>query len=229
MLVIISIFYFFFLKKTEVKKNIRREERKTYFVEQSRHLVKVLMAKFEILQNNRAYNEIKLMKERFHNVYLVNRHVHFRVAVQNIISAIIKDGIKVAAIAFIGMGIRLDKQNIPEFVSIITILYIYDGVISKLAFAYMMATRKMIDIKKLRSFLDQTQEIQGYKTGKEFIYQKGNIEIKNLNFFYDKKSPIFTNFSLQIQGGKRTALVGMSGSGKSTLVKLIAGYLTAQS
>ncbi|MBP6086568.1 ATP-binding cassette domain-containing protein [Patescibacteria group bacterium] len=36
------------------------------------------------------------------------------------------------------------------------------------------------------------------------------------------------NFSLDISGGKKLALVGASGSGKSTLIKLIAGYIYPQ-
>lgn len=48
--------------------------------------------------------------------------------------------------------------------------------------------------------------------------------MQNLSFDY-KGNPVFSDFSLSIAGGKKTALVGLSGSGKSTLVKLIAGYL----
>lgn len=39
------------------------------------------------------------------------------------------------------------------------------------------------------------------------------------------KGEVLTNFSLEIEGGKKTALVGVSGSGKSTLIKLMAGYI----
>lgn len=50
----------------------------------------------------------------------------------------------------------------------------------------------------------------------------------DVTFRYNEKD-ILHDFSLSIQGGKKTALVGQSGSGKSTLVKLIAGYLHATS
>lgn len=40
---------------------------------------------------------------------------------------------------------------------------------------------------------------------------------------------IFDRLSLSIAGGKKTALVGLSGSGKTTLIKLLAGYLHADS
>ncbi|MBP6911482.1 ATP-binding cassette domain-containing protein [Patescibacteria group bacterium] len=36
------------------------------------------------------------------------------------------------------------------------------------------------------------------------------------------------DFSLTIEGGKKTAFVGVSGSGKSTLIKLVAGYIHPQ-
>jgi ABC-type bacteriocin/lantibiotic exporter with double-glycine peptidase domain len=49
--------------------------------------------------------------------------------------------------------------------------------------------------------------------------------VDNLTYTYDA-TPVFKNFSLTLQAGKKTALVGMSGSGKTTLIKLIAGYLS---
>jgi len=40
---------------------------------------------------------------------------------------------------------------------------------------------------------------------------------------------VFSDFSLTLARGKKTALVGASGGGKTTLMKLIAGYLHPES
>ncbi len=50
---------------------------------------------------------------------------------------------------------------------------------------------------------------------------KGELEFKNVTFYYNQRKPILQYFSLTLPAGKTTAIVGATGSGKSTLVKLI--------
>lgn len=49
-----------------------------------------------------------------------------------------------------------------------------------------------------------------------------NINIRNLTKKYGKKE-IFKNFSLEIEAGKVTALMGKSGFGKTTLIRILMG------
>lgn len=55
---------------------------------------------------------------------------------------------------------------------------------------------------------------------------KGQIELKNVSFAYPARpqSTIFQDFTISIQAGKTTALVGGSGSGKSTVVALLLRF-----
>ena len=50
---------------------------------------------------------------------------------------------------------------------------------------------------------------------------KGNIEIQNLSFSYNKDVPVLNNISLKCREGEKIALVGATGSGKTTLVNLL--------
>ena len=57
-----------------------------------------------------------------------------------------------------------------------------------------------------------------------FIKLNRSIEIKNLNFCYDK-TKILNSINLKINIGETIGIKGLSGSGKSTLIDLINGLL----
>src|SRR3989338_5367826 len=51
---------------------------------------------------------------------------------------------------------------------------------------------------------------------------RGEIEFRNLNFFYNGV-PVLTGITLQVPAGSTLAVVGPTGSGKSTLTSLVSG------
>lgn len=51
------------------------------------------------------------------------------------------------------------------------------------------------------------------------------LDIKSLTFGYHADELVLNDVSLQIEQGKRIALLGPSGYGKSTLAKILAGYM----
>ena len=50
---------------------------------------------------------------------------------------------------------------------------------------------------------------------------KGEVEFKNVGFYYEKERQILADINFTLESGKCIAVVGPSGSGKSTLVNLI--------
>ncbi|XP_031492846.1 putative multidrug resistance protein [Nymphaea colorata] len=77
------------------------------------------------------------------------------------------------------------------------------------------------------SILDQYTKIEpddpeGLKPDKI----QGQVELKDVDFAYPSRPDvtIFTSFSLRLEVGKSTALVGQSGSGKSTIIHLIERF-----
>lgn len=55
------------------------------------------------------------------------------------------------------------------------------------------------------------------------------ISVENVNFSYDKTTPVLKNISLSVEEGEFVAVIGHNGSGKSTLAKLLNGLLLADS
>ncbi|MFC2167173.1 ABC transporter ATP-binding protein [Acidobacteriota bacterium] len=79
-------------------------------------------------------------------------------------------------------------------------------------------------IKLISTIMNQKQiKRENLSKGVTFHHLTGNIIFKDVEFSYDKSSPLFKNLNLCIQKNKITAIVGRSGSGKSTLVDLLCG------
>ena len=58
---------------------------------------------------------------------------------------------------------------------------------------------------------------------------RGELELYNVTFAYNGRSPVIENLCLHIPAGKTIAIVGSTGSGKSTLVKLLLRLYEVQS
>ncbi len=52
----------------------------------------------------------------------------------------------------------------------------------------------------------------------------GEIKFEHVNFYYEDRKPVLTDFSLKVQPGEMIALVGPTGGGKSTLVNLLCRF-----
>ncbi|NHK30349.1 MAG: ABC transporter ATP-binding protein [Asgard group archaeon] len=57
---------------------------------------------------------------------------------------------------------------------------------------------------------------------------KGNIQFKNVKFWYDRDNVVFKNLNLTIRKGEKLAIVGHTGSGKTSLVSLLSRYYEYQ-
>lgn len=64
---------------------------------------------------------------------------------------------------------------------------------------------------------------------KEFYKLNEKIELKNINFEYDKGSPVLKDINLVISKGEFIGIAGLSGAGKTTLADIISGLLIPQS
>jgi ATP-binding cassette subfamily B protein len=53
---------------------------------------------------------------------------------------------------------------------------------------------------------------------------KGDVEFKDLTFYYKEDETILENFNLSVKAGMSVALVGHTGSGKTTLVNLLSRF-----
>ncbi len=84
--------------------------------------------------------------------------------------------------------------------------------------------RKFGNAKEMVEILDLPYIVDD-KTDIPLKVEKGKIEFSHITFQHnEQKTPLFTDFNLDIKPGERIGLVGVSGSGKTTLTKLLLRF-----
>ncbi len=87
--------------------------------------------------------------------------------------------------------------------------------------------------ERIFEFLNEDEEEPDMIPAQTIEKVRGAVEFNNVNFSYDKKTPIIKNFSVKIKPGMKVAIVGPTGAGKTTLINLLmrfyepdSGYIT---
>lgn len=210
-------------KRLGEARRMRREQ--TTFIDSS--IVRHIMSKFEILLNNKAEKEAA----RRH-IYRQKRQYHYGIESKRMIlvwewQKLVMDILRIIAFVYAWYAVLHGEMTIGFFSAVWMLTNTVNQWLFDITETLLQYNQGIIYVERLWDFIDKEKLIRGYDTGEEFQFQKGNIELQNVTFNYGKWD-ILTNFSLQVQGGKKTALVGISGSGKSTIVKLMAGYIHPQ-
>lgn len=84
----------------------------------------------------------------------------------------------------------------------------------------------LTSLKRVNEVLAEKDDVD---EGKESIDGKVNtLEAKSMNFSYDEKRQIISNFNLDIYKGHKIALVGPTGCGKTTIINLLMRFYDPQ-
>ncbi len=194
----------------------------------TKDLVKIIMSKFEILQNDKIDKEIKKLK------YLTDKKSDwfknriFWLEINFWLNRLINSFLKVWAIFLVWIWVIKWVYDFSEFMAIIGIFTILDAQIWSAVNFYKDFTKNYVKVEKLYELYDDIKQIKWYNTWKRFKYIYWDFKIKNLNFSYPWKQ-IFKDFNLNIKWWKKTAIIWKSGSGKTTLIKLISWFLKPDS
>ena len=223
--ILIFILTYFLQRKAK----IYRLERREINIWITAKFVKILMAKFEILQNDKTNKELEfincwLAKHIELNGYIINYNITTDLLIKLLI-----DSSKVFIIIMFWIWFWNNTINFWEFLSLMSIIYILEQILNKFSYIYIEFTKIFVDVEKLWDFFDTTPEIKWYNTWEIFSYKKWEIIIENLSYWYSEDKKVFNKFDLKIKWWEVTAFIWNSWSWKSTLVKLIAWYIRANS
>lgn len=136
----------------------------------------------------------------------------------------------VSIIWFGGREILINESLQPEeFLGFLFIIFQLVVPIKNLTGVNNRIQEASASAERLFEILDHPIEVKDDKHGVELNDFNEAIEIKNVNFEYDKSKPVLRNINLQINKSELIAIVGPSGSGKSTLADLIARFYDVSS
>lgn len=95
----------------------------------------------------------------------------------------------------------------------------------------MSSARKRMEREVTRVEIDRYKEksVKGLGLAGEAHQKKKMLEVKDLNFSYEKGKEIISDAELLIKGKERVWLYGANGSGKTTFIKLLQGLLIPDS
>lgn len=205
-----------------------REKRRDSMNDYSRALVRFIMSRVDIIQNNKIKHEIKntwLHIDKAGNYVLQQATPLSRMF--NIPKSLISV-FRIIVVSFWSLLYLKWKIWIWEFSAMLWFMLLIDWVITEFVRSYKNFTKDFNVVEKLWDVFDNAPKWRDFFLWSNFTYKSWNIEIQNLGFSYDK-SPIFQNFYLDIKGWTKTAFVGESWGGKTTLVKLLAWYIRPDS
>lgn len=201
-----------------------RNWRREIFIQTDRTIVRLIMSKFDILQNNKIIKELKVISQSFKDlIWRDIKESRWFIIASDTPRALL-DFMKLWLIARYGYQIFQWNANFAEFTLIWMLMNQMTWVIFETNDLTLSYFEQISFVQKLRTTFDEIPKLKWYEDGNTFKFNNWNILIDNISLSYWDKN-IFSKFSLEIQWWKKTALVGESGSGKTTLIKMLSWYI----
>lgn len=117
-------------------------------------------------------------------------------------------------------------STVGTLVALVAFIKTVCSPIAEFSYAYTTYKLDSVAFNHFGEFLSLPEDV-GLDKDRNLQLNQGHIEFRSISFSFQNK-PVLSNFSLAIEGGKKTALIGTSGSGKSTLVKLLLQLLKSE-
>jgi ABC-type transport system involved in Fe-S cluster assembly fused permease/ATPase subunit len=122
-----------------------------------------------------------------------------------------------------------NKMTIGDFVLINAFTMQIFMPLNFLGFVYREIRSSLANIENLFSLLARVPIVTESTEAPELKVTSGQIEFKQVGFYYHSDRPILQNVSFVVKAGQKVAVVGESGAGKSTLVKLLFRFYDVNS
>ncbi|MCK6584767.1 MAG: ABC transporter ATP-binding protein/permease, partial [Anaerolineales bacterium] len=115
--------------------------------------------------------------------------------------------------------------GIQAFVSYLTFMM---WPVQDLARVYAETQHSIASAERIFKLVDTQPEVHNRADAVEAKTLLGEIEFDHVDFFYEDRKPVLTDFTLKVKPGEMIALVGPTGGGKSTIVNLLCRFYEPQ-
>jgi len=138
--------------------------------------------------------------------------------------------IAVAIVLWFGGSLILSGHSSIDAPSFIYYMVIFYSIInpakdlSKATYSVQKGMASLARIDKILNAVNPIQDAVNPVVLPDDALRKSHIRFRNVNFSYDKDTPVLKNINLDVKEGQTVAIVGQSGSGKSTLADLIPRF-----
>jgi ATP-binding cassette subfamily B protein len=96
--------------------------------------------------------------------------------------------------------------------------------VQDLARVYAEMQHSIASAERIFKLVDSPPEVHDRSDAVPAATLMGEIEFDHVDFFYEDRKPVLTDFTLKVKPGEMIALVGPTGGGKSTIVNLLCRF-----
>ena len=111
--------------------------------------------------------------------------------------------------------------GIHAFISYLTFML---WPIRDIARVYAEMQHSIASAERIFTLVDTPPEVHNLPDAVDAETLLGEIEFDHVDFYYEERKPVLTDFTLKVKAGEMIALVGPTGGGKSTIVNLLCRF-----
>ena len=212
---------------------IARKSR-SYFVAQQQSLGKINSLVEESIQNLRIIKAFSKEKDIDTEFSLLNDRLRESGTSAQIYSGLLMPLMNVVnnftfAVVAIVSGVLSTKEGllIGTAITFLTYSKRFATPLNQIASMFNTIQSALAGAERVFEILDRAEEQPDDADALELTHIKGDVEFSQVDFSYDKRTPVLSDISFTAHRGQVIALVGETGSGKTTIVNLLTRFYDA--
>lgn len=123
-----------------------------------------------------------------------------------------------------GLQIQIGNMTIGGIQAFVAYLTFMLWPIQELARVYAETQHSIASAERIFKLADTPSDVHDRSGAVEAKTLLGEIEFDHVDFFYEDRKSVLTDFTLKVNPGEMIALVGPTGGGKSTIVNLLCRF-----
>ncbi len=123
-----------------------------------------------------------------------------------------------------GIQIQVGLMTIGGINAFVSYLTFMMWPVQDLARVYAEMQHSIASAERIFKLIDAPPEVRNKPGSVPASTLMGEIRFEHVDFYYEDRKPVLTDFSLKVKPGEMIALVGPTGGGKSTIVNLLCRF-----